>query len=524
MLLQDTVSRSAERRPEARAVVFEGDCITYGQLADTACRLARLLAASGCRRGDRVGVMAPKSIPAIAAFLGALEAGCIYVPMDTAGPAARLAKMVEAAEPRCILASGSAGALLGETLRLAARPPDIRVGWLSGPAPQEEGIAAAFGWDDLSSVPPGARSRASGPGDAAHILFTSGSTGLPKGVVITHANVLHFVRWAVRYFGIGAGDRASGHPPLQFDLSTFDIYGSFLAGAELHLVPPRINLAPHKLAGFIRHNALTQWFSVPAALKYMAQFDSVRPGDFPALRRLLWCGEALPTPTLSYLMDRLPHVRFTNLYGPTETTIASSYYTVPCRPADHAAAIPIGQPCEGETLAVLDEALHPAPQGEAGELYIGGVGLSPGYWNDPRRTAAAFLRHPALGRIYRTGDLARTGPDGQVYLLGRADSQIKSRGYRIELGEIESALEALGAVRECAVVALDTEGFEGQAICCAYVPAPGAEIAPADLRSRLSAVLPAYMLPLHWMPLESLPLNPNGKVDRPALRRRFLDA
>src|SRR5262249_45439726 len=229
------------------------------------------------------------------------------------------------------------------------------------------------------------------PEDTAHLLFTSGSTGTPKGVMITHSNVTHFLTWAIRYFCTVSSDRISCHPPLHFDLSTFDIWGSFLAGAQLHLVPPAISLLPHKLAEFIRSSRLTQWFSVPSVLKYMAQFDALRFNDFPSLKRLLWCGEALPTPTLIYWMKRLPNVTFTNLYGPTETTIASSYYTVPRCPDNEKAEIPIGRGCDGEDLIILDEARQLAGIGETGELYISGVGLSPGYWRDPEKTKAVFL-------------------------------------------------------------------------------------------------------------------------------------
>src|SRR5439155_1251806 len=229
------------------------------------------------------------------------------------------------------------------------------------------------------------------PAHPAHILFTSGSTGTPKGVIIPHSNVIHFVEWARRYFNLGPTDRVSGHPPLHFDLSTFDVYGTFASGAQLHLVPPEINLLPTALAKFIRDAELTQWFSVPSLLSYMAKFDVVRFNDFPALRRLLWCGEVFPTPALRYWMTRLPHATFTNLYGPTETTIASSYYTVPTCPEDESEAIPIGTPCEGEELLVLSETLRPVSPGEVGNLYIRGVGLSPGYWRDPEKTRAAFV-------------------------------------------------------------------------------------------------------------------------------------
>jgi acyl-coenzyme A synthetase/AMP-(fatty) acid ligase len=244
------------------------------------------------------------------------------------------------------------------------------------------------------------------------------------------------------------------------------------------------------------------------------------------MKRLLWCGEVFPTSALIYWMTRLPHVSFTNLYGPTEATIASSYYTVPECPADPSADIPIGTECDGEELLVLNERLEPVPPGEVGELYIRGVGLSPGYWRDPERTAAAFLPRPGAvdpaDRLYKTGDLARIGKDdGLVYFLGRADSQIKSRGYRIELGEIEAALNAIDGLQEAAVLGIPTGGFEGTVIACAYAPLPGRDVSPASLRKALGALLPTYMIPSRWLVAGSLPKNANGKIDRRALREKF---
>jgi acyl-coenzyme A synthetase/AMP-(fatty) acid ligase len=279
-------------------------------------------------------------------------------------------------------------------------------------------------------------------------------------------------------------------------------------------------LLPNKLADFIRHSELTQWFSVPSVLNYMAKFDALRPNDFPALRRLLWCGEVFPIPALRYWMKRLPQVVFTNLYGPTEATIASSYYTVPNCPAENAQAIPIGVACEGEELLVLDSGLRPVPRGDVGDLYIGGVGLSPGYWRDPAKTATAFVSYGS-DRIYRTGDLARLGHDGMVYFVGRADTQIKSRGYRIELGEIEAALNAIKELKECAVIAVPTDGFETNVICCAYVAHDNVQTSHAAIRSRLSTVLPAYMLPARWMDFVQLPKNANGKIDRRKIQELF---
>jgi acyl-coenzyme A synthetase/AMP-(fatty) acid ligase len=291
------------------------------------------------------------------------------------------------------------------------------------------------------------------------------------------------------------------------------------------MVPASANLIARKLADFIRDSELTQWFAVPSSMTFMAKADVVQHGDFPTVERVLWCGEVLPTPVLIHWMERLPHCTFTNLYGPTEATIASSYFTVTERPRDQTEPISIGAACGDEELLVLDEKLQQVPAGDIGDLYIGGVGLSPGYWRDEDKTAAAFVQDPRTSdparRIYRTGDLARVGDDGLFYFLGRADSQIKSRGYRIELGEIETALNALDDIKECAVVGVDTEGFEGTAICCAYAPADGVQADPAKLRKLLAAVLPRYMIPTRWMAYDVLPKNVNGKIDRKALREGF---
>jgi acyl-coenzyme A synthetase/AMP-(fatty) acid ligase len=253
----------------------------------------------------------------------------------------------------------------------------------------------------------------------------------------------------------------------------------------------------------------------------MVASGAIAEGDFPTLKRVLFCGEAMPTPVLSEWMRRVPQARYTNLYGPTETTIASSYYDVPSLPIDETESLPIGLPCTDEELLVLDSERRPVPPGQVGEIYIAGVGLSPGYWNDEAKTEAAFVPDPrGAGRIYRTGDLGSVGEDGMFRYAGRVDSQIKHRGYRIELGEIEAAASALDELSECAIVALETGGFEANAICCAYVRADP-EATPPRLRSALMRSLPSYMLPSRWLAFDALPKNANGKIDRPALRESF---
>jgi len=528
LLLQDWVTRQAELRPEAFAVVFGAERLTYGQLDKTSNQLSGVLQKAGCHKGDRVCFLMPKSARAIISMLGILKAGCVHVPIDPGSPPLRIRKILESCDTHCLIAAGTVFPLLREIFDHSPLRDQISVGWLEPQELPSPSFQVEWTANDLALMVSDPLPRQASPADPAHILFTSGSTGVPKGVVITHSNVIHFVEWALRHFEIGSSERFSGHTPLHFDLSTFDVFGTFAAGAELHMVSPETTLSPFKLAEFIRTAELTQWFSVPSVLNYMAKFDAVKFGDFPSLRRVLWCGEVLPTPVLSYWMRRLPHVRFTNLYGPTEATIASSFYDVPACPDDERAPIPIGTACDGEELIVLDPDLQPVSPGVIGDLYIAGSGLSPGYWRDPEKTAAVFLHvsrgSNCNGRIYRTGDLARRGEDGLVYFVGRNDTQIKSRGYRIELGEIEAALSALPDLQESAVVAIDRSGFEGWLICCAYVLQPASLATSLSVRKELEKHIPNYMIPARWRSCTELPKNANGKIDRPKLREMFLQA
>ncbi len=373
-LLQEYVARQAEARPDDVALVMGAERLTYGELEAASNRLARLIREAGCVRGDRVCLFVPKTPAAIVAELATLKADCAYVPIDTASPAPRVELIVGSSEPTLILVAAPAAKLLDEVLESRT----ITVGSLDEEPLAGERFSSAFSAADQAAQSAEPLPWENTTDDAAHILFTSGSTGTPKGVVITHANVVAFVEWAVDYFGTKAGDKVSGHPPLHFDLSTFDIYGTFLAGGELHLVPAVANLVPHKLAELIRTSELTQWFAVPSIFTFMAKFGVVEPGAFPSLERVLWCGEVLPTPILIEWMNAVPQATFTNLYGPTEATIASSYYTMPSIPESETEPTPIGIPCAGEELLVLDEKLQPVPTGEIGDLFIGGMGLSPG--------------------------------------------------------------------------------------------------------------------------------------------------
>src|SRR6185312_743642 len=264
--LHDALAVAAKQHSEKTAVVLRDRRMSYGEWEQASNRVARALRGAGCVKGDRIGLLLPKSFEILIGMFGALKADCIYVPLDTSSPAARLARILEAADCRCVLALHSAAPLLADLLR-----GSTKVGWMDHGAELPEGVRVAFNWPAVQSHSPETAPSSSTGQDVAHLLFTSGTTGAPKGVMITHSNVLHFLDWAVPYFGIESADRISAHPPFHFDLSTFDIHGTVRAGAELHLVPPELNLLPGRLADFIRDSNLTQWFSVPSILTHVAK-------------------------------------------------------------------------------------------------------------------------------------------------------------------------------------------------------------------------------------------------------------
>ncbi|MFC4585716.1 amino acid adenylation domain-containing protein [Sphaerisporangium corydalis] len=525
--LELLVSAQAERDPGARAVVDGAAECGYGELENRANRLARALVDQGVGPGDRVCLMVPKSVSAIVAVLGVLKSGACYVPMDTASPARRLGRVLRRCGPCWVVADPGVSGLVAGCLDEAG-PSSVRgVLWL-GPVPEDFTAPAAVrppvvpvGLDDGPAEPPPVRGDA---GDLAYIMFTSGSTGEPKGVPVTHASVRHFTSWANTRFGLGPGDRVSGHAPLHFDISVWDVFGALTSGARLYLVPPHANLLPSLTADFLRRTGLTQWFSVPSVLVQMARRDVVAYGDFPDLRRLIWVGEVFPAAAVRYWMERLPHVELTNVYGPTETTIASSHHTLTSVPGPGAPPVPIGRAIPGERLAVLGADLAPLAPGVVGDLHIAGAGLSPGYWRDPAATAAAFREAPGGERWYRTGDLAAMDAEGVFHFHGRADRQVKARGHRVELDEIAVALGRVRGLSAGAVVAVSGDGFEGTEICAAYVPVPGGGRGPAELRAELAGTLPPYMVPTRWLVLDSMPMTPNGKTDHRAIEHRFLDA
>ena len=515
-LLNRLVTVSAGRHPDGEAVRDRGRRLTYAELETRANRLARLLADAGVARGDRVGLYLDKSLESLVGIYGVLKAGATYVPFDPQAPTARLASIARDAGVR-VLVTGQEKASRWDALLADAPTVETLVVLNAGedgveaPEVRSLRLLAASALESFSEEPPDVRQS---PEDLAYILYTSGSTGEPKGVMLSHENALAFVDWAVAEFSVTSADRLSSHAPLHFDLSVFDLYAAAEAGAPVVLVPPRAALFPVELARFIDNEAISVWYSVPSALTMLVTRGALEPGAFPRLRTILFAGEVFPMKYLLQLMELLPHVRFYNLFGPTETNVCT-WYEVPRFAAGEApAAIPIGSPIADVEASATDEGGNPVPRGEVGELHVRGPTVMHGYWGDPERTARTLVEKNG-SRVYRTGDLVREDADGNYLFLGRRDAQIKSRGYRIELGDIEAALYEHPLVLECAAIAVPDELVTNRIKAVVATRAPLAE---AELVEHCRSLLPRYMVPEAIEFRDELPKSSTGKIARKLLQ------
>jgi amino acid adenylation domain-containing protein len=527
-LIHQWLETHAQDAPDSTAGVDGERTITYGELDARANQLAHALIELGVQRGDRVALYLDKSIESLIAVYGALKAGAAYVPLDPQAPAARLGYIARDAGARVLVtgaekqdgwATLQAGAPELESLVVINRPGAPSASTL--PTPPGTRLLDATELAGFDSARPGRRVVDC---DLAYILYTSGSTGAPKGVMLSHRNCLAFVEWAAGEFAITAEDRLSSHAPLHFDLSTFDLFAAGLAGATVVLVPSRLSVFPSQVRSFIETAGITVWYSVPSILTMLVLRGGLEPGGLPGLRTMLFAGEVFPTRYLRRLMELLPHVRFANLYGPTETNVCTWWEVAPLAPDDDE-AIPIGRPIENvEVFAVTDDGRLANP-GESGELCVRGPTVMQGYLGDPEKTASRLVANPLGGvleqAVYRTGDLVQPSDDGGYRFLGRRDEQIKSRGYRIELGDIEAALYAHPSVVECAVLAVPDELISNRLE--AHVNARET-VSSGELVSFCSERIPAYMIPETINFTGPLPRTSTGKVDRRALAERIVPA
>lgn len=514
VVLGDLLRDAARVRPDGTAVVDGTRVLSYAELDDLSDRVARLLGELGVGRGDRVGLFLEKSADAVVGLYGVLKAGAAYVPIDAHSPVTRAGYIANNCRVRCLISASSRRTSWPELLRLAPSIENVVV--LDAQTGElDAGALPVVGIERVTGQPVGPPDVDVIDQDVAYILYTSGSTGEPKGVTLTHRNAMTFVDWAADEFHVGPTDRLSSHAPFHFDLSVFDLFAAAHGGATLVLVPASASVFPLEVARFIRDEQITVWYSVPSILTALTTQGAIGQGDAATLRTILFAGEVFPTKHLRALMGLLPHVRFANLYGPTETNVCT-WYEVPPLPDDQLETIPIGRAITNDELYVVADDGTRATQGEVGELYVRGGTVMRGYWADPERTERLLVPDPFAAAfpdpVYRTGDLVREEKDGNLRYLGRRDAQIKSRGYRIELGEIEAALNTHPAVRECAVVAIPDELITNR--IKAYVVSEAGE---RELVRFCNERIPKYMIPQTFEFRETLPKTSTGKTDRRAL-------
>lgn len=434
MLLDETILPWGDRP----AILSKEGTLTYRELDRWANRFARIFAP-----GDRVAIHMEKSPRAVAAMLGALRAGAIYVPIDPRSPVPRVELILKDCGVRHVVR--------GDTPVPAMDTPPPRP-----PAREDE---------------------------LAYLLYTSGSTGVPKGVMLSHRNALAFVEWAADLVKLGPDDRVASHAPFHFDLSVFDLYATFRRGATVVLLDESVAVSPKGMVDTIHDFGITVWYSVPSALILMLDRGELETRGAQGLRTVIFAGEVFPIPWLRRAMQAVPHARFFNFFGPTETNVCL-YHEVKVPPAPDAPPVPIGVPASGDRVEVRD-----------GELFVDGPTVMLGYWN------GAPAPHP-----YPTGDLVEQR-DGVFLFRGRRDHQIKIHGYRVELGEVEAALHRHPAVREAVAFA------EDQTLTAVILPREKS-LTVLEVKRHCAALLPRYMVPGDVRFVDELPRTSSGKIDR----------
>jgi len=519
-LLQHLLMDSALKYPDRKAVVFGNESITYRELDEVTNQLAGTLIENGIKRRNRVGIYIDKSIQSIISIQGILKAGAVYVPLDPKAPPSRLSYIIQNCGIECILTSTQKVEMV---TRMFQEENPLKTVILTDEliSPKNLPKAKIIPWKSVINTEkvnvPENRGIET---DLAYILYTSGSTGVPKGVMITHLNAFTFLNWAQTTFNITSDDRLSNHAPLHFDLSILDIFGAFNAGATLVLVPDIISTFPIRLADWIEENQISIWYSVPSVLTMMVLHGELENHRFAELRTILFAGEVFPTKYLRKLMELIPHAEYYNLYGPTETNVIT-YYKVDEIPPEQTKPIPIGKACNNmEVFALMENGKVVERPGEEGELYVRGSCVAKGYWGDMEKTKENFINNPLNSdfqeTVYRTGDIVTIDTEGNYIYKGRQDHMIKSRGYRIELGEIEMVLHTHSDIKEAAVIAIPDD-LIGHRIQAFIVPHDGKEMNTTDLRMFCGKHLPQYMIPEKIEFRRSLPKTSTGKIDKPTL-------
>ena len=491
---------SSARFPDKIAFGGEKSTLTFKELQDKTRRAGTYLAAR-IQPGQPVAVFMEKTPDCLAAFFSAVRAGCFYVPIDTKMPADRIRLIFDTLRPAFVLYDEKNAAAAAEV----AGP--VPSGLFETACEQEpdEAVLALIRERHVDT-------------DLLYVLFTSGSTGVPKGVTITHRGIIDWADWLHETLDIDENAILGNQAPFVFDNSTLDIYSTLKNGATTWIIPKKCFSFHKTMMRFIEEHEINTIFFVPSALISIANSGILENNPPKTLKRIYFCGEVMPNRQLNMWRRAVPEAKYCNMYGPTEITDVCAYYIVD-REFEDDEPLPIGRACANTRILILNEENKPVGKDETGELCVLGTCLSQGYYNNSEQTRKAFVQNPLNTaydeRMYRTGDLARWNERGEIMFLGRKDFQIKHQGcYRIELGEIENALLAVPSVSNGCCL-FDAEKDE---IVCVYI---GTE-EKTELAGHLKEKLPSYMMPNRWIQLDRLPMTINDKIDRVTLKKTYI--
>lgn len=513
--LADLLDITSRQFPGRTAVaVPEGVSITYENLEALSDALRDRLWHIGVRPGDRVGIRLHKTVDSVAAIFGILKTGAAYVPVDVESPAARGAYILNDCQVKVVITEKKLeDTLTRELHHLGAQPALLSLDEETNDLPLKSLLESIQQTDPAPKV---TRAEIDG-NDIAYILYTSGSTGNPKGVVLSHKNATSFIDWCSEIFQPSCYDRFASHAPFHFDLSILDIFVSIKHGAKLVLFGESLGKDPIRLASSIAKEQISIWYSTPSILSLLSHYGKLEHYDYSSLRIVLFAGEVFPIPQFRILRKLLSVPRYFNLYGPTETNVCT-YFEVPSDDSwEHMDTFPIGVVCHPNEGRVVNDKGEPVELGEPGELVIAGPNVMKGYWNLPEKNEKAFLVDLEGLKWYRTGDIVTEGLNGQYRYVGRRDRMVKRRGYRVELGEIEATLIRHPQIREAAVIAVpDTDS--GVRIAAFISCAEKQTMTIIDLKKASSLNLPPYMIPDLFHILESLPRTSTNKIDYQTLK------
>ena len=521
--LHEFLDYSAHVYPNRTAVEEPGKgTMTYRDLALLSNQLRDFLHRVGVRPGDRVGIYMRKSIDTVVAIFGILKAGAAYVPVDSGAPVSRNAYILT----NCSVTAVVVESCFEEALRTEIMKDD-KVPYLlclegtGGGGFLRKALKQEQTWDARSSrensCTLAAGTAVPSAGDLAYILYTSGSTGLPKGVMLSHRNAVSFVDWCSDAFMPNEMDRFSSHAPFHFDLSILDLYVPIKHGATLILIGEEIGKNPVQLASLISEKQISIWYSTPSVLSLLSQYGKLEKHDYSALRIILFAGEVFPVKHLRALNALLPEPKYYNLYGPTETNVCTFYGIPDCIPETCAEPFPIGKACSHVKTKVIDTSGDEVSVGQQGELCVSGVTVMGGYWNLPEQDAHVFLEDCSGQRWYKTGDIVIEGVDGNYIFVDRRDRMVKRRGDRVELGEIEVGLYRHPSIEEAAVIGLSNAESEVQ-IKAFLSCRDGKRLSLIELKRFCAENLPIYMIPDRFSVYEALPKTSTDKIDYQKLK------